>query len=208
MYKYQDYSSPAHMGKVYEDLTVKHLIRQGWSVTEVDETTRMNERYNFVIKKDKYTLKLEVKGAKQMFRDDNKSADGIWVELINHKGYPGWLYTNADVIVFWIKEEMFFVKPSDLQNFILNKLYEVTGETKYQSILNECKKKQPLSMLQHKVMTVYKSCPSTVEPGKKPSRPYDIYRRKTQKDNIVFVPKSDFVTIPHSVQKARSEHAA
>lgn len=65
---------------------------------------------------------IDVKGIKKKNRKDTDVDDTInWIEILNVRGNPGWIYGKSEYIAFRTKTKILFVKTTDLQNFATEK---------------------------------------------------------------------------------------
>lgn len=68
---------------------------------------------------------------------NDKKVKWLWVEIKNHEGNPGWLYGDADFIVFELPEEFLFISRKSLIEHIHSSidhslpLVQNTWEAKY-----------------------------------------------------------------------------
>ena len=61
---------------------------------------------------------IDVKGIKKSNRKDKYVDDSIhWIEMLNVRGNPGWIYGKSEYIAFRTFEKILFVKLKDLQKF-------------------------------------------------------------------------------------------
>jgi hypothetical protein len=66
---------------------------------------------------------IDVKGIKKSSRSDASVDDSInWLELLNVKGNPGWVYGKSTYIAFRTKKNILFVKTKKLQEFAKEKI--------------------------------------------------------------------------------------
>ena len=66
---------------------------------------------------------IDVKGIKKNNRSDVDVDDTInWLELLNVRGYPGWVYGKSTYIAFRTKKNILFVKTKKLQKFVKEKI--------------------------------------------------------------------------------------
>ena len=84
----------------------KHLIDENvrWSTKKEN----IYKKYDIVSSKDKYG-KMDVKAEK-----DAIDKGTVWIEYQNGDGYTGWIYGEADFIVFDLFTEFIFVRRTDL----------------------------------------------------------------------------------------------
>lgn len=86
-----------------------------WATKEQD----MFEHWDMIVEGHK----VDVKARKKVSRRDADYSDKYnWVELRNVRGNKGWLFGQADAIVFEMKDSWIFVRVKDLQEFIKIKL--------------------------------------------------------------------------------------
>lgn len=65
---------------------------------------------------------IDVKGMKKNKRNDKEVDDTInWIELMNVRGNPGWVYGKSEYIAFRTKTQIIFVKTKKLQEFAIEK---------------------------------------------------------------------------------------
>lgn len=68
-------------------------------------------------------LGIEVKGLKKNKRTDKDYDDTIhWIEFMNVKGNPGWLYGKSDYIAFRTKSNIIFVRTETLRTYAESKI--------------------------------------------------------------------------------------
>lgn len=66
---------------------------------------------------------VDVKGIKKKNRKDSEVDDTInWIELLNVRGNPGWIYGKSTYIAFRTKKNILFVKTIVLQDFANKKI--------------------------------------------------------------------------------------
>lgn len=66
--------------------------------------------------------KVDVKGLKKVKRSDNSPNENFhWIEIKNVHGNKGWLYGEADLFAFELKDFWVIVKKEDLQERIAKK---------------------------------------------------------------------------------------
>lgn len=66
---------------------------------------------------------IDVKGRKRNKRSDKNYDDSIsWIEILNVKGNPGWIYGKADYIAFRTESQIIFVKTSILREYTESKI--------------------------------------------------------------------------------------
>lgn len=66
---------------------------------------------------------IDVKGLRKNKRTDTDYDDTInWIELLNVKGEPGWIYGKSSYIAFMTKESILYVPTKDLVNFVESKV--------------------------------------------------------------------------------------
>lgn len=66
---------------------------------------------------------IDVKGRKKNKRNDKTYDDSMsWIEILNVRGDPGWIYGKAEYIAFRTERQILFVKTSVLRKFAEEKI--------------------------------------------------------------------------------------
>jgi len=90
---------------------------KGWKVTPSSQNEDINEHWDLLMEKGKYSIKVDVKGMKKINRkDDLTQDDWHWIELhgVREKD-PGWLYGGkSEYIVFETKISFILVERQKL----------------------------------------------------------------------------------------------
>ncbi len=77
---------------------------QGWAVKRASDDQDINEHIDAFLKKDGRVVSVDVKDMKKLDRSDLEVQDKYaFVEYMNVKGKPGWLFGKADIIAFATK---------------------------------------------------------------------------------------------------------
>jgi len=112
------------LGEHAEKRFVMIAKQLGWQVTPASKDENMNEHWDFLVEKEDYAFKVEVKSRKRISRDDQGTqSQFVWVEL--HGGRPkdaGWLFGKADLVAFEREDSFILVKKSDLLTVVNSKV--------------------------------------------------------------------------------------
>lgn len=74
-------------------------------------------------------IKVDYKSAKKLHREDKDfNYDLIWVELKNNYGRPGWLYKQAHLFCFELKNHYLWVVADDLRSLVESNLQNIFTE--------------------------------------------------------------------------------
>lgn len=115
-----DRKDSLELGQSAESLFAKSAIKHGWVVVPASEESNINEHFDYIMSRDKKSLKVEVKSRKRMRRGDPELQDEyLWVEIHGvRKNDQGWLYGDADLIAFEMTNSFRLVRRADLARLI------------------------------------------------------------------------------------------
>ena len=115
-----DRKDSLELGQSAESLFAKSAIKHGWVVVPPSEESNMDEHFDYIMSKDKKSLKVEVKSRKRRRRGDQDVQDEyVWVEIHGvRKNDQGWLYGNADLIAFEMTNSFRLIRRVDLAKLV------------------------------------------------------------------------------------------
>lgn len=111
--KQTKYENSYKEGKRVEELFIQHF-HQIFGHSCFESTQAMNihkhiDCYCFTKKSEMFTF--DIKGLKKINRKDKEiTEDYHWIEIQNVLGKPGWIYGEADYIVFELLEKWLFIE--------------------------------------------------------------------------------------------------
>jgi hypothetical protein len=110
-------------GKRTEEKFKQLMLNKGFTVIKSNEDEDMFKHWDFKCKApnkdDAPWVRYEVKARKKLNRNDKDYDDSIlWIERRNKRGDIGWLYGEADYVVFSTKDAWLFVSRLDLVEFV------------------------------------------------------------------------------------------
>jgi hypothetical protein len=109
--------------------------KRGYTVNKSTPSQDMYDHVDFYVEKPGETFTVDVKGRKKTTRRNNSFDDVYtWVEFKNVRGNPGWLYGQADSIVFEREKDYLFIERKPLLNFCLDKVENVYVDTPTKAI--------------------------------------------------------------------------
>ncbi len=117
-----DKKDSLELGRNAESRFAEAAKKLGWVISPASEHGNINEHYDYLIKKDGRTFKVEVKSLKRVSRSDSSAQDQfIWIELHGvRKNDKGWLYGLADLIAFEMIHSFRIVRRIDLVGLVNN----------------------------------------------------------------------------------------
>jgi len=122
-------------GEKAEDLLFSILQKLQYHPRKSTFNENIRNHFDIVYTKGDKTIKIDVKACKRLNRKDtNTNQDIIWIELRNVNGNKGWLYGEADYIVFERENEFVFVDRKELVKLVESLPLEV-GETKKEYVI-------------------------------------------------------------------------
>ena len=109
--------------------------KRGYIVNKSSPSQDMYDHIDFYIEKNGKPFSVDVKGRKKTARRNN-SFDNVytWVEFKNVRGNPGWLYGQADCIVFEREKDYLLMNRQPLLNFCMDKVEDVYVDTPAEAI--------------------------------------------------------------------------
>lgn len=102
------------MGSTAEELFRKIMTDEGSTVLKSSTKQDIYDHIDFLVDGKSY----DVKGEKRLQRDTDDVDDSIWLEKMNVRGKPGWVYGKADYIAFLIKNEFWIVDRAKLATYL------------------------------------------------------------------------------------------
>lgn len=106
------------IGKENENIFAECCKKNGILVRKASKNDDVRKHIDFFLEKNGKEIAIDFKGAKKKNRyDKNVNYDLVWVELQNVCGEKGWLYGEADFIVFEQKNEYVFIPRVKLIQF-------------------------------------------------------------------------------------------
>ena len=115
-----DKKDSLELGQSAESSFAQSAIKHGWTVEPAAEESNIDEHFDYIMTKDDKSFRVEVKSRKRMERSDADVQDGyVWVEIHGvRKDDQGWLYGNADLIAFEMRDSFRIVRRADLAKLI------------------------------------------------------------------------------------------
>ena len=108
-------------GWITENNFRKEAESKNYLVTKSTRNDDMHKHIDFHLKKNGQSFSVDVKSRKKASRSNAKFDDEYtWVEFENVRGNRGWLYGDADYIVFEQEDEYIFINRAKLLKFCLN----------------------------------------------------------------------------------------
>jgi hypothetical protein len=90
-----------NMGSLSENRFYQAMEKRGYRCLKTDKETDIHQHIDFFIVGKKKNVTVDVKG--------NNYRNSIWIEFKNVTGKPGWIYGNADYIVFDFTDLQYFI---------------------------------------------------------------------------------------------------
>lgn len=118
-----------------------------------------SSKYDDINKHVDYWLAYDSRGPWGVDVKGNNLPDEVWVEIMNVKGNPGWLYGESTIIAFDMPEEGGFsvVDREDLKNFCEENVEDVVVFNKSQSELKKYRRKDRLDLITKLNLVILKS---------------------------------------------------
>jgi len=134
-----DKKDSLEIGDRAENIFKRMAVSRGWELEDAPEESNINEHWDFLMKKENESYKVDIKGMKRVRRSDQSVQDEwVWIELHGVRPYDrGWLYDGkADLISFEKMTSFVIVKRIDLIALVekqvdLKTLVHSPGEAKY-----------------------------------------------------------------------------
>lgn len=107
------------LGRRAEELFVATAQKRGWTVAPAPKEADIHEHWDFEIRKDGYTRKVEVKAMKRENRNDETlNPEWVWIEFRNVRGEVGWLFGKANWIAFETADSFLIIDRHDLYQHV------------------------------------------------------------------------------------------
>ena len=142
-------------GHSAEDLFEEIAKSKNYLVTRATRSENMHKHIDMFLEgrdsktKDKKTISVDIKASKRTSRRDKEfNYEWVWVEIKNVQGKNGWLYGEADFIVFEQKNDFLLVPRKTLVSFIKSNvrfdldLVERAAHAKYRIYQRRCRRDQ------------------------------------------------------------------
>ncbi len=114
-----DKKDSLELGQSAEGQFARLAIRHGWTISPASGHDNINEHYDYLMRKDGRSFKVEVKSLKRVNRKDADTQDHyVWIELRNVRGESGWLYGSADLIAFEMTRAFRIVGRTELADLV------------------------------------------------------------------------------------------
>ena len=112
----------AYYNNIAEDNFKKEAIKRGYKIKKSDSQSDMYKHIDFYMSsEDSPPFSVDVKGRKKAARKSNSYDDVYtWVEFDNVRGNKGWLYGEADYIVFEQVNKYIFIDRENLLKYCLD----------------------------------------------------------------------------------------
>ena len=112
--------------KIMEATFFDEAKERGYDIKKSNSHDDMYKHIDFYLKKGGQSFSVDVKGRKKIHRKSNSFDDiHTWVEFKNVRGKPGWLYGDADYIVFEQESRYIFIDRKDLLNYCLDSVEDI-----------------------------------------------------------------------------------
>ncbi len=120
-YKNPRYWMGGDRGLITENDFVKEAEKRNYEVIKSSKRDDMYKHIDFYLKKNGKAFSVDVKARKKTSRSDKSFDDEYtWVEFKNVAGGAGWLYGEANYIVFEREKEFIFIDRKELLKFCLD----------------------------------------------------------------------------------------
>lgn len=117
--KYDEGGKCSKEGHNAEDVFCSIATSKGYIVKPSDKKDNMYKHIDFYLEGKNKTVSVDIKARKRTARNDKKFNDEwIWLELKNVQGRKGWVYGDADFIVFERQEDFVLAPRKSLLKLI------------------------------------------------------------------------------------------
>ncbi|MCK9428932.1 MAG: hypothetical protein M0R17_02840 [Candidatus Omnitrophica bacterium] len=116
------YLSSVQEGQTAENLFIETLKKHNWElVSNSTENENTCSHFDFTVKFNNKTYKVDVKDHKRLSRRSERLRDMYWIEWKNIFGGPGWIKGKSDYIAFKYFNQFKLYNRHELLGFCLRK---------------------------------------------------------------------------------------